>query len=154
MEQITNKIKLFYGDDIDKVLHQTQMGLFWSILLSAFPNTANIGVRDIVQHVCTLSLGMRMSITEVCTLVRLLLVMPATNAVSERSASALRKVKTYLRTTMCDTRLNNLLVLHVHKDRCDSLVLTVCLNQFVCGRNIAFLYLASFETHSYYSCHN
>ena len=29
---------------------------------------------------------------------------------------------------MCDTRLNNL---HVHKDRCDSLVLAVCLNQFV-----------------------
>ena len=55
-------------------------------------------------------------------LVRLLLVMPATNAVSERSASALRRVKTYLRTTMCDARLNNL-VLHVHKDRCDSLVL-------------------------------
>ena len=104
------------------------MGLFRSILLSAFPNTANIGVRDIVQHVCTLSLGMRMSITQVCTLVHLLLVMPATNAVSERSASALRKVKTYLRTTI---RLNNLLVLHVHKDRCDSLVLAVCLNQFV-----------------------
>ena len=107
------------------------MGLFRSILLSAFPNTANIGVRDIVQHVCTLSLGMRMSITQVCTLVRLLLVMPATNAVGERSASALRKVKTYLRTTMCDTRLNNLLVLHVHKDRCDSLVLAVCLYQFM-----------------------
>ncbi|KAL5517850.1 hypothetical protein EMCRGX_G003479 [Ephydatia muelleri] len=70
-------------------------------------------------------------IDKVCTLVRLLLVMSATNAVSERSASALRKVKTYLRTTMCDTRLNNLLVLHVHKDRCDSLVLAVCLNQFV-----------------------
>ena len=117
------------------------MELFRSILLSAFPNTANIDVRDIVQHVCTLFLGMRMSITEVCTLVHLLLVMPATNAVSERSASALRKVKTYLRTTKCDTRLNNLLVLHVHKDRCDSLD---CLNQFVCGsEHLAFLYLAS-----------
>ena len=34
---------------------------------------------------------------------------------------------------MCDTRLNNFLVLRVHKDRCDSLVLADCLNQFVCG---------------------
>ena len=34
---------------------------------------------------------------------------------------------------MTDTRLNNLLVLHVHKDRCDSLVLEDCLNEFVCG---------------------
>ena len=54
-------------------------------------------------------------------------------SVHERSASALRRVKTYLRTTMCDTRLNNLLVLHVHKDRCNSLVLADCLNQLVCG---------------------
>ena len=33
---------------------------------------------------------------------------------------------------MTDTRLNNLLVLHVHKDRCDSLVQEDCLNEFVC----------------------
>ena len=63
----------------------------------------------------------------------MILVMPATNAVSGRSASALRRVKTYLRTTMSDARLYNLLVLHVHKDRCDSLVLADCLNDFVSG---------------------
>ena len=57
-QQHLNFIAEFYGDDFDKVLLQTQMELFRSILLSAFPNTANIGVRDIVQHehVCTLSL--------------------------------------------------------------------------------------------------
>ena len=42
---------------------------------------------DIVHHVCTLSPGMHISITQVCSLIHLLLVMPATNAVSERSAS-------------------------------------------------------------------
>ena len=47
-QQDLNFIADFYGDDIDKVLLQTQMELFRSILLSAFPNTANIGVRDIV----------------------------------------------------------------------------------------------------------
>ena len=41
--------------------------------------------------------------------------------------------KDYLRTTMSDTRLNNLLVFHAHKDRCDSVVLTDCIND-VCGR--------------------
>ena len=132
-QQDLNFIAEFYGDDIDKVLLQTQMELFRSIILSALPTTANVGVRDIVQHVCTLSPGVRLSITQVCSLVCLLLVMPATNAVSERSASALRRVKSYLRTTMSDTRLNNLLVLHVHKDRCDSLGLEDCLNEFVCG---------------------
>eukprot|EP00731_Ephydatia_muelleri_P025509 Em0017g592a len=130
-QQDLNFIAEFYGADMDKVLLQTQMELFRSIILSAFPTTANVGIRDIVQHVCTLSSGVHMSITQVSSLVRLLLVMPATNAVSERSASALRRVKSYLRTTMTDK--NNLLVLHVHKDRCDSLVLEDCLNKFVCG---------------------
>ena len=130
-QQDLNFIAEFYGADMDKVLLQTQMELFRSIILSAFPTTANVGIQDIVQHVCTLSSGVHMSITQVSSLVRLLLVMPATNAVSERSASALRRVKSYLRTTMTDK--NNLLVLHVHKDRCDSLVLEDCLNKFVCG---------------------
>ena len=38
--------------------------------------------------------------SEVCKLVKLLLVMPATNAESERSFSAIRRIKTYLRSTM------------------------------------------------------
>ena len=38
---------------------------------------------------------------------------PASNATSERSFSALRRVKTYLSSTMTQCRLNNLMVLHV-----------------------------------------
>ena len=110
-----NFIAEFYGDHIARLL-QTQMELFWSITLSSFPNSANICVRNIVQHVCTLSLGVHMNIMQVCTFVCLLLVMPATNAVSQQSVSALRRVRTYLRTTMSDKRLNNLLVLQVHND--------------------------------------
>ena len=54
-QQDLNFIPDFYGDDIDKVLLQSQMELFRSIILSAFPTTANIGVRDIVQHVHSIS---------------------------------------------------------------------------------------------------
>ena len=55
------------------------------------------------------------------TCVRILLVIPATNATSERTFSALRRVKTYLRSTMTQTRMNSLLSLHVHKERTDAL---------------------------------
>ena len=44
-----------------------------------------------------------------------MLVMPLTNAVSERSFSALKRVKTYLRATTTDTGMNKLMVLHIHK---------------------------------------
>ena len=45
-------------------------------------------------------------LSEVVKLVRLLLVMPAMNAVSERSFSAMRRIKTYLRSTMLQECLN------------------------------------------------
>lgn len=50
---------------------------------------------------------------------------------SERSASALRHIKTYLRSTMSQARLNHLLLLHTHKDRTDGLQLASCLQEFV-----------------------
>ena len=40
---------------------------------------------------------------------------------SERSFSALCRVKTYLRTTMTQSRLNHLMVLHVHRVETDAL---------------------------------
>jgi len=57
--------------------------------------------------------------------------MPAPNASSERSFSALRRVKSYLRTTIGQSRLNYLMLLHVHKERTDNLDLRSVLNKFV-----------------------
>ena len=51
--------------------------------------------------------------------------MPATNATSEKSFSALRRVK------MCQQRLNNLMVLHVHKEITDNIKLEDIANEFV-----------------------
>ena len=62
---------------------------------------------------------MRAICSESVTLVIILLLIPAANATSERTFSALRRVKTYLRSTMTQTRMNNLLTLHVHKERTD-----------------------------------
>ncbi len=73
--------------------------------------------------------------SEICTLLRLIQVVPATNAVSERSASALRRVKSYLRSTMSQSRLNNLMLLHVHKHRTDNLDLKICSNEFITGND-------------------
>ena len=73
----------------------------------------------------------RSLLSEVIKVAKLLLVMPATNAVSERSFSALKRVKTYLRSTTTDSRMNNLMVLHIHKERVDKLNLIEVANEFV-----------------------
>ncbi len=68
---------------------------------------------------------------EVCTVMKLVLIMPATNASSECSFSALRRVKTYLRSTMRQERLNHLMILHVHRDITDNLDMISVANEFV-----------------------
>ena len=68
--------------------------------------------------------------SEVVKLVVLIFVAPATNATSQRSFSALRRVKTYLCTTMTQPRLNHLMLLHIHKEDCDKLNLEQCADDF------------------------
>ena len=45
---------------------------------------------------------------------KLLLVLPATNTTSERSFSAMERIKTYLRSTTSGNRLNHCMSLYVH----------------------------------------
>ena len=77
--------------------------------------------------------GERSLLSQVVLLMKLILVMPATNSTSERSFSALRRIKTYLRSTMKQKRLNSLMVSHVHKDLIDALDLSQVANEFVEG---------------------
>ena len=58
------------------------------------PSIANI------QTVMSLTASKRLLIDAVSKLFKLLIILPATNATSERSLSALRRIKSYLRNTM------------------------------------------------------
>ncbi|KAJ8318418.1 hypothetical protein KUTeg_003509 [Tegillarca granosa] len=57
--------------------------------------------------------------------------MPATNAVSERFFSNLRRVKSYLRASMSQERIDHLMILHIYKEESDKLDLINIGNQFV-----------------------
>ena len=45
------------------------------------------------------------------------------------AASVLCRVKTYLRSIMSQMRLNNIMILHAHKERTDALSIASCLNK-------------------------
>ena len=74
---------------------------------------------DIQILVKQLKKPIRNLISEVVKMIKLVIAMPATNAVSERLFSATRGLYTYLRTNMGSCRLNNAMVLHIHKSRLD-----------------------------------
>ena len=64
-------------------------------------------------------------------LLRLYLTVPLTSATSERTFSALRRGLTYVRATMTEQRLNNCMLLHVHKDLTDSLDMVAVAKEFI-----------------------
>ena len=52
----------------------------------------------------------------ISTLLRILSTIPVTSCEAERSFSALRRIKPFLRTTMAEDRLNGLTLLHIHRN--------------------------------------
>ena len=107
-EDYTAEIKFvlqFYGSDFDGALLSTQLELFIPSI-SEDDDCDQLTLLDIKTHTCSFSTAAQCSMSEVCNILKILMVMPATN-VSERSASALRQVKMSLRTTMSQACLNN-----------------------------------------------
>ena len=68
-------------------------------------------------------------ISEVVKMIKLVIVMPVTNAVSERSFSVMHRLYTYLTTNMGSSCLNNAMVLHIHKARLGKLSMVDVANE-------------------------
>ena len=125
----------FYKEDLSRIQLEAQLPLLRHLVKGAQEtSTREVCVREVAHVLGNLSVAEKVAFSSVWKVMQLLLVMPATNATSERSFSALRRVKTYLRTTMTQQRLNHLMVLHVHKTSTDGLDLMSVAREFVAGR--------------------
>ena len=83
----------FYGPDLNVYALEMQLQIFATNFIMEGKKTS---IKDILKYLRNISSAQRALLSEVCIIAKLILVMPATNAVSERSFSALRRVKTYL----------------------------------------------------------
>lgn len=117
-------VRDLYGEE-DLNIEKLQVQL--QIMATSFAGNATF--LNVVEHLKAMGRQVDL-ISEVANLCRLILVSPATNATCERSFSALKRVKTYLRSTMKQSRLNNLMILHIHKDFCDELCVDECMTEF------------------------
>ena len=116
-EEEFNHVTTFYKNDIKKSLLETQLPTVKISLRSE----KKMNISEVLEKSRSLSPARKNLLSEVIKVVKLLLVTSATNAISERSFSSLKGVKTYLRATMKENRLNHLMTLHVHKFRNDEL---------------------------------
>ena len=75
--------------------------------------------------------GKKALLSQVFQLAQYCLVMPASNVVRERRFGVLRRIKTYLRNTMTQSRLNHTMCLNIHTERLMQINLKEMLTEFV-----------------------
>jgi len=123
-------IELHYSDDLDVQVLKCQVEIFKLFL----KDTDCVCFFDILVKIKELPEPEKSMISQIITIINLILVNPATSASGERSFSAARRLKTWLRSTMSQQRFNNLTISNWHKDRTDRLCLVDVANEF-CERN-------------------
>ena len=138
-DQCFKDVISFYKDDLDPTELSTQLKML-SVHFAEQGSQVTLH-----NYLRSLPAAQRSFYSQVCILVRLILVMPATNAVSERSFSAMRRLKSYLRSTMTQSRLNHLMILHLNKEKLDSLDLNAIGNQFVQGSEHRLQFFGKFQ---------
>ena len=117
----------YYKDDLNPDVLHSQLLIFGNHFQSIPEKPSSPTIFDIKDFFVKLSTAQKNLLEQVGLVLKLILVM-------QRSFSSLCRIKTYLRTTMTQNRLNHLLLLHVHKEHTDSLELKSIINKFIaCG---------------------
>ena len=134
----------FYKGDLDKFQLETQLSL---LPVRFGKENGKVSLEDIVKYLRNLINAQKMFMFKVIIVTKLLLVAPATSAVSKRSCSALRRTNTWLRTTMTQKRLNNCMLLHVHREKVGNLNIIDIANQFGCANESRLSTFGKFSEH-------
>ena len=124
MEQVL--LNAVYGDDFNHEKLEIQL----KTLVSNIDKDRKT-LKEIIEYLRSLPIVSQKLLSEIIVLAKLILVMPVTNASSERSFISLKQIKTYLRNTMLQPRLNWLRMLHVHKEEADVFELPDIADEFV-----------------------
>lgn len=115
-----------FGSDLDPRSLTLQLQMLYDLM----DGKSASSLSDITAALVTLGPAKRLY-SELSKLITLLLVIPATSATAERTFSCVRRLKTYLRSTISQPRLNHLLFLQTHQDLTDNLDVKAVARDFV-----------------------
>ena len=87
----------FYGDDVNTFQLEAQLSLLAPTAWAMGFDVDSFNVHDLIKMFQQLEESRISAMSEVLLLGKIFMVMPATNAVSERSFSALKRIKSYLK---------------------------------------------------------
>ena len=101
-------------------------------VLKNIPKSSEVSdLRSAVKLITSVGAGQKSLVPDVLILMKLCLILPASTATAERSFSTLRRIKTYLRSTMHQERLNHVMMLHTYKERVDTINVNALLKRFI-----------------------
>lgn len=120
-----------FGDDLNESRLGAQLRVLENLKdITGGPNPSHkVTVKHIIDSIS--ETDVKTMIPEVVKLCRLYIVHPATTATAERSFSTLRRLKSYLRGTMSQSRLNSLLILTMYRERVDLIDMVDLVNEFI-----------------------
>ena len=124
-DEYHNEISLLqescYQDDINWSDSGRHLPLLQDIIKKATPCVKTVTSIQTICDAMNSNDVFKDMLPTVHQLLRLYMTVPITSATSERTFSALRWVLNFLRSSMAERRLNNCLLLHIHKELTDSL---------------------------------
>ena len=130
--------------DLDYDRLEKHLGVLVDVIRQALPEVKKVtSVRTICEAMK--SPPYRTMLSEVHKLLRLYLTVPITSSTSERAFSTLRRLLTYLRSSMTEQRLNNCMLLHIHKDLTDDLDLHEIAKEFISSNDERHRYFGNFS---------
>ena len=127
-------IKHLYKYDLDMDRLATHLHMLQDVLKrygeSAGRTIKVTNVRTVCQAMNDVP-GAKALLSEIHRFLKLFLTIPVTTATSERTFSTMRRLKTYLRSSMTQERLNHVLLLHSHNSRTDQIDIKQIATSFI-----------------------
>ena len=108
----------FFNSDLHKFKLETQLKTLTHIV-----DEKQVGIKDSITIISSLNVSQKMLVSAVLKLVKLILTVTATNAVSERSRSTLHRFKFYLRSSITQELVSSSLIIATCKEKVDKLKL-------------------------------
>ena len=123
--------KSCFGKDVDASDLTRQLPLLYDVIQKEIPSIKKVTSVQTICDAINKHVTYKGMLPAVHNFIRLFLTVPISASTSERSFSALKRLYTYLRSSVTQTRLNNCLLLHIHKDYTDNLDLLSIAKEFV-----------------------
>ena len=125
---IANQIESFYSADIEAGKLTIEHAQWFN-----YKNAKNICIStaDELIEAFKCQTDLQIFLPTFTTVLRLYMTLPCTTCEAERSFSALRRLKTYLRSQSTQERLNSLAIMHVHKEELDSTCSSAIIDEWI-----------------------